>query len=293
MKKILLAASLGLVLQGHSALAAEDLFSTYPVTHEVSLSTGDKVAMPFQVHNADATMVLGTADITSLRSILRKQGGVIPAEVSPSRGLVGIFMINYIDVDKAIGPYHEIFISVLTNDKKKSASNPLKSYLGLFKIGMPELGKFLSSSPNDVGFFALKLWVNNEVALAAGNEIWGFNKTMADIQFQQGFNSKDIRVSDKDGDILKASFGSLIPLAHLTSTQLDFMCTTPKSATAPGQTTERAVSQSKSSTRLFGGSDYLVFNDGNKWGKMMNDMDFQPKSWQDLKDLQMVILDPK
>jgi hypothetical protein len=40
---------------------------------------------------------------------------------------------------------------------------------------------FQAPIPETFGLFVAKIWVNSDVAVSAGNEIWGFNKTKAEI----------------------------------------------------------------------------------------------------------------
>jgi hypothetical protein len=86
--------------------------------------------------------------------------------------------------DGAMGSYNEAIISVAA--KRNPAPLDVLSVLGQL---------FQAPTPETFGLFVAKIWVTSDIAVSAGNEIWGFNKSKAtiDLEVQGGRIRANIR----------------------------------------------------------------------------------------------------
>ncbi len=262
------------------------LFLEYPITHEFTLKSGEKVPMPFQIYDGEAAMFMGTASLSALKPILAANN-LLPARVSAEKGLVGLYIIHY--TDTVIGSYYETFLSVLVNYQQPTRNDIFKNYLDIVKVFMPELNSDEVEKGN-LGFFAWKLWVDSDLAMRTGHEIWGYNKTMAIVDMKTNSMGTTFSLTDEAGSIFSASVKSvLIPLMYSFPMKMDFLSTTPVEIK---QTTGRAIIRADASIRSLFESDVINFNPGHKWGKALLDIQFEPSVWIQTQNPSSVIFDP-
>src|SRR5437899_196865 len=118
-----------------------------PAVHSV---LGDKVTMPVEIRDADAASAMFLGDAPAARKILADTG-LEPVTVT-GRAICSLAFVRYIDGD--LGPYHEFAFALLARRPGDRSS---------------------------VGVYIPWLPVNQSFTCAAGREIWGFPKEIADI----------------------------------------------------------------------------------------------------------------
>lgn len=112
---------------------------------------GEKVTTPVEIRVADAASAMFLADVHAARNILGGTG-LVPVTIA-GRAICTLVFVRYIDGD--LGPYHEFGLAVMAQ---------------------------LPGDRSSIGIYISWLPVNQPFTLAAGREIWGFPKEMADIR---------------------------------------------------------------------------------------------------------------
>ncbi|MEN8184508.1 MAG: acetoacetate decarboxylase family protein [Myxococcota bacterium] len=92
------------------------------------------------------------------------------AEVLPGRAILSIALIDYRDND--LGDYNEISIALFVRPRSQSA-------------GIPYLGSVLDFFGQKLGTYIHRLPVNQSFTREAGFQIWGFPKTVDEIEFEE------------------------------------------------------------------------------------------------------------
>ena len=119
-------------------------------THDV---LGQTVTMPVLVRDASAATVVFDADLEAVRALTPQ--GFVPVESAPGTAQVAIALVDYRDND--LGAYREV---------------------GTILFVTPEAG-------GEPGTFITHLPVDAEFTCAAGNQIWGFPKSVESIEVTQ------------------------------------------------------------------------------------------------------------
>lgn len=112
---------------------------------------GEQVTMPVEIRVADAASAMFLADADAARNILGGTG-LEPVTIA-RRAICTLVFVRYVDGD--LGPYHEFGLAVMAQ---------------------------LPGDRSSIGIYISWLPVNQPFTLAAGREIWGFPKEMADIR---------------------------------------------------------------------------------------------------------------
>ncbi len=112
---------------------------------------GEKVTMPVEIRDADAASAMFLADAGAARKIL--SGMALEPVVVAGRAICSLAFVRYIDGD--LGPYHEFAFALLVRRPGDRSST------GVYIPWLP---------------------VNQSFTCAAGREIWGFPKEIADIR---------------------------------------------------------------------------------------------------------------
>lgn len=127
-------------------------------THLVS---GRQIAMPVQVRTATAFMAVFSVAAARAQASIRDTGLEV-LEFFPGKALCTLVFVDYIDGD--LGPYNEFGVCFLVRTR---AGGPLR-----------DLGSLVTGG---AGALIHHLPVDGDFTLAAGREIWGFPKTLADF----------------------------------------------------------------------------------------------------------------
>ncbi|WP_067701041.1 acetoacetate decarboxylase family protein [Nocardia jejuensis] len=134
---------------------------------------GEKVGMPVQIRQADASSAMFLVDAGAARELLEGTG-LEPLVVLPRRTVLSLAFVRYVDGD--LGPYHEFAFSLMTRQPGRR---------------------------DTTGAYIHWLPVNQSFTCEAGQSIWGFPKLMADIDITpvRGGHRCEVRV---DGQLVIA-----------------------------------------------------------------------------------------
>lgn len=139
-------------------------------THDV---LGTLIEMPVRVREARAAMALFSVDAARAQDTIDYSGLRIQ-KIRPGRGLCALIFVRYEDGD--LGPYNE------------------------FGVVFP-----VSS-----GVFIHRLPVDGEFTMAAGRQIWGFPKELADFDVSFG-RTFDGRLRQNGTEVLRLELGAALP----------------------------------------------------------------------------------
>jgi hypothetical protein len=139
---------------------------------------GQPVAVPVQVRSA--TMVGGTFTVpaTAAQKLI-DYSGLRVAKVAGTLGICMVSGVQYTDND--LGPYNEIALAIVVHPPDGPPTTPTSLLSG------------------NVTTFIHRLPVNQQFTCAAGRDIWGFPKWVADISFQERPGRTDVVMLD-DGE---------------------------------------------------------------------------------------------
>lgn len=144
---------------------------------------GQTVQMPVQIRHARCFMGAFTADAVAIAQAVASAGDpripLRPVQVRPGRGLAMIVFIEYIDGD--LGPYNEFGVCFPVSQSQPSRV-PGHGILRLLR--------------GDARAVIHRLPVDGEFTRAAGREIWGFPKILADFEVDHDSATKQARVSE-------------------------------------------------------------------------------------------------
>lgn len=127
---------------------------------------GRTVPLPCLVRDASAATVTFLADADALRERLPHRRLEV-VEPIPGRGVVTISAIHYRDND--LGSYDELSIATVV----RLLDDPTPP---------PRLSSLLGAHRGGVGTCVLRLPVDDEFSCLAGRHIWGFPKTVEDLE---------------------------------------------------------------------------------------------------------------
>lgn len=163
-------------LGGRARLAVERPTRSYRVD-------GREVTIPVRVRDARSWFATFLVPRRSARSLIA-YSGLEPAPTAPSRALVSLAFVRYVDGD--LDPYHEIAVAVL--------------------VRPPD-----ARGRRDVGAFIHRLPVDQPFTCSAGREIWGFPKFVADIAIVEDHAARaTLRVDDVE--VLRMSVARGLPM---------------------------------------------------------------------------------
>ena len=169
------------------AMEVEPRSATRPATYEIQ---GRDVTMPCQVR--DACSATGTWLVSARAAQALLPGPELEiAEVLPGRGLLSIACIDYRDND--LGDYNEVSIAFFVRKRGERAA-------------LPYLGAMADMMRGQLPTHIIHLPVNQSFTCEAGCTIWGFPKTVDEIEFDTT-GDRARCVWNKDGqNVLKISF---------------------------------------------------------------------------------------
>jgi hypothetical protein len=128
---------------------------------------GREVTLPVVVRDASSMAATFLVSATAARRLVPDEGLQV-VEVFPGQALFSIACIDYVDND--LGDYHEVCIALFVHERGKG---PL----------VPYLGNVVDFFRNRLGTYILHLPVNQSFTRDAGEGIWGFPKTVEQIDF--------------------------------------------------------------------------------------------------------------
>ncbi|MCM6772705.1 acetoacetate decarboxylase family protein [Nocardia sp. CDC159] len=145
--------------------------------------------MPVEIRRADACSAMFAVDAAAARQLLADRG--LEPVVFAGHAMCSLAFVRYVDGD--LGPYHEFAFALLAR--------------------RPGQG---------VGAYIHWLPVNQSFTCAAGREIWGFPKEMADIRITPVGRGHRCEVRLEDRLVVALRIGGGVPLpAGLGGTSID------------------------------------------------------------------------
>ncbi|WP_310405387.1 acetoacetate decarboxylase family protein [Nocardia kruczakiae] len=139
---------------------------------------GEKVRMPVEIRDADACAATFLVDAAAAREIVAPTG-LEPLTVA-GRGVCSLVFVRYVDGD--LGPYHEFGLTLMVRGRDR-----------------------------DLGVYIPWLPVNQTFTCAAGREIWGFPKEIADIRITPVRRGKRCEVRIDDRLVVAMEVGGGVP----------------------------------------------------------------------------------
>jgi hypothetical protein len=130
------------------------------------LIQGRRVEFPVEVRHASAGSATYLVASDAARRLL-PMPEIEVAEVLPGRALCSLAIIDYKDND--LGDYNEVSVALFVRPRGQSA-------------GFPYLGTMLEMVRNRLGTYIVHLPVNQGFTCEAGSTIWGFPKTVQEIE---------------------------------------------------------------------------------------------------------------
>jgi hypothetical protein len=128
---------------------------------------GKLVEFPVEVRHATVGSATYLVPADAARRLL--PGSEIEvAELLPGKALCSIAIIDYKDND--LGDYNEVSVALFVRPRGQPA-------------GIPYLGTMIDLVRNQLGTYIVHLPVNQSFTCEAGSTIWGFPKTVQEIEF--------------------------------------------------------------------------------------------------------------
>lgn len=157
-----------------------------PSTHVI---LGTTVTMPVEIRHARCIVAGFSADTQAVRNAIDAQAGrsgvLRPLRIRPGRTMCMLVFVDYVDGD--LGPYNEFGVCFLVEDPSAPPASPVRALRSLVK--------------GDARALVHRLPVDGEFTLAAGREIWGFPKTLADFDVDHASAEKRGRLH-ADGSLI-------------------------------------------------------------------------------------------
>jgi hypothetical protein len=163
-----------MVMNGSAAHAGDhDGHPTQP--REAYVFQGRTVTMPVEVRDASSGAVTYLVNASVARSLLPGP------ELDPGQALFSIAMIDYRDND--LGDYNEVSLAFFV---RKKGERPA--------LGVPFLGSVVDLFRNSLATWIWKLPVDQSFTCEAGCGIWGFPKTVEQIDFEDAGGRRTCRL---------------------------------------------------------------------------------------------------
>lgn len=150
---------------------------------------GREVTMPVIVRRASSMAATYLVSAAAARRLL--PGPELDVvELLPGRALFSIACIDYQDND--LGDYDEVSLAFFVRERRSPA-------------GMPYLGAAADLMRNRLATWIWKLPVNQGFTCEAGRGIWGFPKSVEEIEFSQSGGRRRCRLAMDSRDVLTFS----------------------------------------------------------------------------------------
>lgn len=139
------------------------------------------VQLPVEIRSARCFVAGFTADARAVGAAIsgRGEAELRPLQIRPGRTVCMLVFVEYLDGD--LGPYHEFGVCFLLDDPAAPPAAPLAALRALLR--------------GDAHALIHELPVDGEFTMAAGREIWGFPKILAEFDVDHDSRVKHGRVS--------------------------------------------------------------------------------------------------
>lgn len=147
---------------------------------------GSAITMPVRIRSARCFVAGFTASSAAVSAAIARRGvtDLAPLEVRRGRSICMLVFVDYLDGD--LGPYHEFGVCFLMQPPG-TATSPLRALRSL--------------ASGDAHALIHELPVDGEFTMAAGRDIWGFPKILADFDLDHDAATKRGQVS-RDGRLI-------------------------------------------------------------------------------------------
>ena len=152
---------------------------------------GRAVTMPVEVRDASSGAVTYLVNATAARRLL-PSADLDVVEPFPNQALFSIAMIDYRDND--LGDYNEVSLAFFVRRKGESPA-----------LGVPYLGSVVDFFRNSLATWIWKLPVDQSFTCEAGAGIWGFPKTVEQIDFEDAGGRRTCRLTMDGRHVLTLS----------------------------------------------------------------------------------------
>jgi len=150
---------------------------------------GREVTLPVVVRDASSVAATYLVPTAGVRRLL-PPGDLDAVELLPGRSLFSLACIDYRDND--LGDYNEISLAFFVRDRREPR-------------GVPYLGTALGMMRNRVATYIHRLPVNQSFTCEAGRGIWGFPKTVEQIDFTDSGPLRECRLTMDGRHVLSFS----------------------------------------------------------------------------------------
>jgi hypothetical protein len=269
-----------------SPASADALLERYPHDEVVTLSDGREMALPLHIQAGKGVVLAGLADLAALDRHLAAEG-LAAVPMTPTQGFVALYNMNYVQTD--LGSYNELVLCVAaTRDPRPRAPllSTLDDYAGLAAIYVPFLRGLVGDRTEDV-LFTWKLFVTEELPMRAGLDVWGFPKSLGDIDVNVTERSASFSVREAGQLVLRGSYRRLLPWSMPVS--IDAYLATPL---AGNPTINRGIADTRSRFGLFLPWDEFEVNTDHPWGAALDEVGFSPVLWHIMTEIESVFLAP-
>ncbi|WP_105169538.1 hypothetical protein [Pseudoalteromonas sp. T1lg23B] len=197
-----------------SASFAASLTEQYPVRDHVQLSDGTLVSMPFHVSGNLTTAFLSIINSKqSAKFVANSDFEPIEIECDGKGTNQSIGVLYFQDITSSpVGPYAETVNTIAV--KRKSAPALELPCLPVHASNQEKMTYLLSAQqlmaqanatnmqqglPSDYAMYNQDLELNSRLAIRAGIEIWGYPKSLADLNYRVSEHYVDLQVSNIPG----------------------------------------------------------------------------------------------
>jgi hypothetical protein len=266
--------------------AEKSLLARHPHQRRVTLQSGEEAWLPLHIQAGRGVVLSGLADLRGLAAHLAPHG-LRPIPVAPGRGLVALYNMKYERSD--LGGYNDFAICVAaTRDARPRLPvlGALREYAGLLAVHAPFLHRVLGDRSHDL-LFSWKIYVTSDLARRAGREIWGFPKSMADVEVSVTDRSASFSVEEDGQPVLRGAYRRL--LSWRARVAVDAYLTTPVDV---NPSVFRGIADTQSRFDLFLPWDRFELNPEHPWGRILSRLGFRPLLWHTMTELESVFQPP-
>lgn len=234
-----------------------------PVDRKEVLSSGNPVELPVCYKDSFSLAIQGDAHLQKVNDVLKKHN----LHAIPMNGKAQV-QLMVLDYQSTLGPYKEVLLNIFVSRKK-----PRFSFSGI--LSLLRMNRYFPGPASEkFGTFVIKLWVNTEHALETGNELWGFNKSLANIEINQGFELRD-----ESGELIVRSQWDSEPwFPNPIMYGADYYAITTGNNQSPSQWLRTQAKNKAWIGKFRPGRDTFLINEKSEWGHFLQSIDFEPKN---------------
>jgi hypothetical protein len=174
------------------------------------LDDGTEIQLPMYFRARGGIMIIGTADLDALVSLQRSLSTYTPVEQS-GRGLCFVWFFDY-SPDSDLGAYTEIAITHMAT----LSETPLEPDFDITDFG--SVAANFTTLLEKVQIVNSALWLNSELGIAAGEQIWGYAKLKA--QFSDSSEEGEDGLQHRAVEVVENQSGKTVLSLNLSIPEL-------------------------------------------------------------------------